>query len=88
MLGTSVIYTSSVLRQKKKSMTRFVLNLALTLFWGFAIALGIGWLVGLLWPSAFLPVTLIISAWWAWTGWKYAVVRNRLAAMPRDSSAQ
>jgi hypothetical protein len=57
---------------------RLALTYTLTLGGGFLIALGIGWLVGLWWPSALLPVTLIISAWWAWTGWKYARFRDRL----------
>lgn len=39
-------------------------------------AIGIGWLVGLIFPSAELPVFLILSAWWLWIGWRYAGRRD------------
>src|SRR5262249_48598736 len=59
---------------------RLMFTYGLTLASGLVIALGIGWVIGLIWPSGALPITLIISAWWAWTGWKYAVARDRLKA--------
>jgi len=44
---------------------------------GFAVAFGIGWLVGLVVPCAKLPVFLALSTWWAQTGWRYQRARNR-----------
>jgi hypothetical protein len=39
---------------------------------GTAVAFGIALLVGLVLPWAKIPVFLVISLWWLWTGWRYA----------------
>ena len=57
---------------------RKILTYILTISLGAAFALGIAWLVGLAWPSARFPVFLVISVWWAWTGWRYAQARDRV----------
>lgn len=56
---------------------RLLINYVLTLSMGVGIACGIAWLVGLAWPAAKIPVFLIISVWWLWTGWRYAQARDR-----------
>jgi hypothetical protein len=56
---------------------RLIISYVLMLIIGIGVAFGIALLVGLLWPSAKLPVFLIIAAWWCWTGWRYAQARDR-----------
>ena len=44
---------------------------------GIGVAFGIALLVGLVWSAAKIPVFLVISLWWLWTGWRYAQWRDR-----------
>lgn len=44
---------------------------------GVALALGVAWLVSLVWPLARIPVFLVIAVWWLWIGWRYAQTRDR-----------
>jgi membrane protein implicated in regulation of membrane protease activity len=46
---------------------------------GIMIAGGIAWLVGLIFPSIKLWVFTIVSLWWLYTGWKYAIIRDKMA---------
>jgi hypothetical protein len=56
---------------------RLVITYVLTLCLGTAVAFGIAWLVGLIWPTARVPVFIVISIWWLWIGWRYAQARDR-----------
>jgi len=56
---------------------RLVFIYTVLLIIGTAVAFGIAWLVGLVWPLAKLPVFLVISLWWLWTGWRYSQWQDR-----------
>ena len=43
---------------------------------GMVIALGVALLVGVWFPRAKVWVFLVISIWWGWVGFKYAVSRD------------
>lgn len=57
---------------------RLVFIYLILLLIGTAVAFGIGSLVGLVWPSAKIPVFVIITVWWLWTGWRYAQWRDHV----------
>jgi membrane protein implicated in regulation of membrane protease activity len=63
---------------------RLVFTFMLTTAMGFVLAAGLAWLVGLLLPIGRLPVFLVVSVWWIWTGWKYASLRDRHARINRN----
>jgi len=58
---------------------RILVTLLFTTLLGIAIAFGVALLVGPLFPRAKIPVFLVISLWWIWTGFKYAVTRDRMS---------
>jgi hypothetical protein len=51
---------------------RLVIITLLTMLTGVAVAFGVASLIGLLWPSARVPIFLVLSIWWLWIGWRYA----------------
>jgi len=51
---------------------RLVITYVLTSALGIAIAYGVAYLIGLLFPIARLPVFAVISLWWLYNGWKHA----------------
>ena len=56
---------------------RLVFIYTVLLLIGVSVAFGIALIVGLLLPWAKIPVFLIISLWWLWTGWRYSQWRDR-----------
>lgn len=53
---------------------------------GILAAAGIGTIIGHFIPTAKLPVYLILSVWWLWTGWKYAKWRDKMSESREDSN--
>jgi hypothetical protein len=52
-----------------------------TIVIGYALAAGIGALIGLVWPAVGKPATVVLCLWWTWGGWRYASQRDRQHAM-------
>lgn len=56
---------------------RFVLVLLLTISMGIALAYGIGWIVGIVWPTAQKPTFYVLSLLWILIGVTYPFARRR-----------
>jgi hypothetical protein len=56
-----------------------LISYLLTIGFGIALSAGVAFLVHLWFPRVALFVFLAISAYWLWTGWRYAVIRDELA---------
>jgi hypothetical protein len=50
-----------------------IITYALTLSMGVAMAFGVAKLVGIWFPSAFVPVCVVLTLCWVYMGWKHAV---------------
>lgn len=44
---------------------------------GVTFSIGVALLVGIWLPILKIPVFLVLSLWWLWTGWKYAKSLDR-----------
>ena len=55
---------------------RLVFLYILTLALGGLVSLGIAKLVGIWFPRASVPVFILLSIWWLFTGWQHA---NRMS---------
>jgi len=56
---------------------RLALLYGMTLLLGLLLSKGVGTLVGLQWPSAELPVIVLLSLGWMWIGWRYVAAHDR-----------
>lgn len=65
-----------------------VLTFFLTMLFGTAVAAGIAFLVYLMFPRIAVLVFIVLTVYWLWTGWRYAVRRARIEEDRRDPFAQ
>jgi CheY-like chemotaxis protein len=57
-----------------------ILNFLLAITIGVAFAAGAAFIIHLWFPRLAVLVFLVISLYWLWTGWRYAVIRDQFSA--------
>ena len=73
----SVLQVIPIMRLFSVRFLRLTVTIVLTGVLGVFVSFGTALLVGIVLPPVKVPLFVIISGWWLWTGWKYAQARDR-----------